>query len=324
MNYKKIYPVLLLLFLLPVYVCAQKAHYRWKTDSISVGLIKVTPDAKDFLLWQLNFDPAMKPFFHPVYSPDGTLLSAEAPADHLWHLGQWFCWKYINKLNYWEYTGDPKNAVSEGRTALKNVQVKTRNNGQASVEMHIEYHPWDQPAGLVMKETRNITVTAPGKDGSYSIDYDMIFTALTDVVLDRTPVQTNAAGVKWGGYAGLSMRFDQKLSNPRYYSQSRDSVINGEGNSWVAANLTTPAGTTVQVVILDHPGNPRHPSAWYTINRPNDRFWFFSPALLYHSELELKAGETMRLRYKVLIPAKPLTREEIHRAEGRGQRAKIS
>ena len=148
----------------------------------------------------------------------------------------------------------------------------------------------------------------------------MIFVPLVDVVLDRTPVQTNASGVTWGGYAGLSMRFDQKLSDPRYFSDKRDSVINGEGNPYVAANLRTPDGKTVQMVIIDNPENPRYPSAWYTINRPNDKFWFFSPALLYHDPLELKAGKAMRLKYRVLMPAVPLTREQIRqRAEGSRQ-----
>jgi hypothetical protein len=289
----------------------QKAAYSWKKDPNSVALMKVMPDKQCVMIWKLNFDPNLKPFFHPICSPDGTLLTAEAPADHLWHLGQWFCWKYINKLNYWEYTGDPKKAVSEGRTALKRTQIKTLRDGEARILMNLEYHPWDQPNEVVMKETRTIVVSAPSKDGSYSIDYDMIFTPIVDVVLDRTPVQTNASGVTWGGYAGLSMRFDQNLSDPKYFSATRDSVINGEGNTYVAANLTAPGGKTVQMVIIDHPSNLRYPSAWYTINRPNDRFWFFSPALLYHSSMELKAGEPMRLRYRVLIPVVPLTREEI-------------
>ncbi len=311
MKNKFLYPALLILTLLPVSVNAQKTQYRWETDSISVGLIKIAPETKEFLLWKLNVDPALKPFFHPICSPDGTLLTAEAPADHLWHLGQWFCWKYINKLNYWEYTGDPKKGVSEGRTAVKDVKIRTRRNGEARIILGINYHPWDLPNEVVMKETRTITISAPEMDGSYTIGYDMIFTPVVDVVLDRTPVQTNASGVTWGGYAGLSMRFDQKLCDPQYFSEKRDSVINGEGNPFVAANLLSTKGNRVQVVMIDHPENPRYPSAWYTINRPNDRFWFFSPALLYNSALELKAGELMRLRYKILVPARPLTREEI-------------
>jgi len=290
---------------------SQKPTYHWKNDPTSLALIKSNPGSQDFVLWQLNMDPKLKPFFHPVCSPDGTLLTAEAPADHPWHLGLWFCWKYINKLNYWEFTGDTKKAISEGRTDVKDTKIKLKKNGQATIDMQIQYHPWEKPGEPVMKEFRTIFVSAPAKDGSYFIEYDMRFSAIVDVVLDRTPVQKNADGVTWGGYAGLSMRFDQKLANPRYFSETRDSVINGEGNPYVAANLTTPGGKIVQTVIFDHPENPRYPSGWYTINRPANRFWFFSPALLYQSALELKAGEQMRLRYKILIPSKPLEKNQI-------------
>jgi hypothetical protein len=303
--------IVLFLAMILTSACPQKARYCWKNDPGSLGLVRIAPDKAEILLWKLNFGSLLKPFFHPVCSPDGTILTAESPPDHLWHLGQWFCWKYINKLNYWEFTGDPLLAVSEGRTDLKSTQIRTRKNGGAQIKMELEYHPWEKPAEVVMKETRSIVVSAPGKDGSYQIDYDLVFTPVTDVILDRTPVQTNSSGITWGGYAGLSMRFDQKLADPKYFSATRDSVINGEGNSWVAANLTTTGGKTVQMVIIDHPLNPRYPSAWYTINRPKDRFWFFSPALLYHSALELKAGEQMRLRYRVLMPLAPLSREGI-------------
>jgi hypothetical protein len=297
------------------------ASYKWKKDSVSIALIKISAGHPEFILWKMNYNPDFKPFFHPVSSPDGTLLTAEAPDDHLWHLGQWFCWKYINKLNYWEYEGDPKKAVSEGRTEIKTRDIKTKRQGEARVVMKILYHPWDKPDEIVMVEKRTIKMSAPEADGSYYFEYDMIFVPLVDVLLDRTPVQTNASGVTWGGYAGLSMRFDQKLSDPKYFSDKRDSVINGEGNPYVAANLKTPEGKTVQLVIVDHPDNPRYPSAWYTINRPNDRFWFFSPALLYHSSMELKAGKPMRLRYKVIMPAVPLTSEQIGQmAEGKRQK----
>ncbi|MFA6483753.1 MAG: DUF6807 family protein, partial [Bacteroidales bacterium] len=269
--------ILILLFTYWFTGYCQKVSYDWRIDPVSVGLVKILNDKEDFLLWKLNFGPELKPFFHPVSSPNGTLLTAEAPPDHKWHLGLWFCWKYINKLNYWEFTGDPKNAVSEGRTEVKKIRIMTFRNSNAKIILHIDYHPWNQPGEIAMQETRTIRVSAPASDGSYAIGYDMVFTPLVDVTLDRTPVQTNASGVTWGGYAGLSMRFDQDLSNPRYFSATRDSVINGEGNPWVAANLTTPDNQTVQMVILDHPSNPRYPSAWYTINRPTDRFWFFSP-----------------------------------------------
>ncbi len=321
---KKISITLIILLIAgTVNLFCQKPVYQWERSDIYFSLTKTVPGKAKFTLWKLNFDPALKPFFHPVSSPDGTLLSAEAPSDHLWHLGQWFCWKYINKLNYWEYTGDPKSAISEGMTELKSTEIKTRKNGEALITLKLAYHAWDSPDEVVMEETRRIHTSPPASDGSYYFDYDLTFVPLTAVILDRTPTQTNPGGVTWGGYAGLSMRFDQKLSDPVFFSDHQDSVINGDGHPFVAVNLKTEDGGMVQTVIFDDPGNPRYPSPWYTINRPNDRFWFFSPAILYKESMEIKKGEPLRLRYRVLMPAVPLTREQIiigQKAKGKRQK----
>lgn len=51
-----------------------------------------------------NFElatPEGRPFFHPLTLPGGRTLTAARPADHVWHLGYWFSWKFINGVNYW-------------------------------------------------------------------------------------------------------------------------------------------------------------------------------------------------------------------------------
>ncbi len=101
----------------------------------------------------------------------------------------------------------------------------------------------------------------------------------------------------------------------------------GDYAPWVARNLKTPEGKTVQMILFDDTANPRYPTPWYVIDRPNDRFWYYNAAILYHEPIKLKAGEKMTLRYRVIAPAEPLTREEILKAEGRragGQQGKNS
>ena len=276
------------------------SHY-WKQDDISLTLKRVDPNLEDQTIWTYHFDPRYKPFFHPLYSPDGILITSEAPADHPWHLGLWFCWKYINGLNYWEYQGDPKLGISEGRTNLLETRIRKRRNGSARITQQLIYHPWNQMDQPVMKETRITTVSAPNRERGYLIGMEHEFTALADVLLDRTPVQTNAEGITWGGYAGLSIRFDGNLSSPSYFSASSDSVVSGERASWVSARLEAPDGRQVQVTILEDSRNPRHPTPWYCINRPAQRFWFYSPAILYHEPMALKKGDKLVLRYHVQV-----------------------
>ena len=58
-----------------------------------------------------------------------------------------------------------------------------------------------------------IDVSPPQADGAYCLDWTMVFTALTEVVLDRTPLPSEPGGKVWGGYAGLSARLSTELTD---------------------------------------------------------------------------------------------------------------
>ncbi len=110
-----------------------KNQYSWLKTLESVALFREVPGDSAQMVWQFNYPQGIRTFFHPVYSPDGTLLTAEAPKDHPWHLGLWFCWKYINGLNYWKFSGDPKTRTSEGMTDQNLITIRTRCNGSARI-----------------------------------------------------------------------------------------------------------------------------------------------------------------------------------------------
>src|SRR5690606_18391814 len=129
-----------------------------------------------------------------------------SPDDHPWHLGQWFCWKYINGINYWEYVD--RSFRSEGITDIQNIGVKTNPDFSAEISLEIAYRPENgQP---VLSEVRTINVSPPKENGNIWMDYELVFRAISDtVLLDRTPIEGEPGGQSWGGYAGLSVRYNQ-------------------------------------------------------------------------------------------------------------------
>jgi hypothetical protein len=258
-----------------------------------------------------QYGPDRKPHFHPLLSPKGTILTAESPADHLWHMGLWFSWKFINGLNYWEYSGDPTHHKSEGRARITSFRTDSSANGTRTIDIDLIYHPWDSPGDSVMTENQHITIRPPATDGSYRIEYDLTFNAITDVLLDRTPIPGEPGGQSWGGYSGMSIRLNTHFRNIRYMGSAADSVPNGSSARWVACGFDTPDGTREQVILFDHPENMRHPSPWYCINDPKTPMYYFSPAILYHESLKIKKGESLRLRYTFVFPKVPLGRQEI-------------
>jgi type 1 glutamine amidotransferase len=258
-----------------------------------------------------QFHRDRKPHFHPLISPNGTLLTAESPKDHLWHMGLWFSWKYIDGLNYWEYTGDFTMHISQGMTEIQSVMVDSTRQGEYHFDLNILYHPWDKKDQPVMKEVQCITVSAPKADKSYWIDYDLTFTALKDILIDRTPILGEPNGQSWGGYSGMSIRMNVGFKDIRYFSGSGDTIPYGDHQRWVACEFNNGQGSREQVIIFDHPDNPRYPSPWYCINDPSTPMYYFSPAILYKEPLKLKKDEILHLKYRIYLPATLLSRKEI-------------
>ena len=262
--------------------------YTWRRKEHSLALLSGSS-----IVWQVVTDPAEgKPYFHPLATPAGTMLTALRPQDHPWHRGLWWSWKFINGLNYWEE--DRQTGRSEGATELIGSKLQPNDDGSAKLEFAINYHPWNsQP---VLTERRTVEISVPEK-GSYEMRWMSEFTAVVNTTLGRTPPPHEPNGVSYGGYAGLSMRLSPAAQSWH--------TSNSEGGGGVAALHGRPArwvrfsrGRGLEAVtIFDDPRNPRFPSRWYV----NQEMPFFSPALLFEEPLALMAGERLLLQYRILV-----------------------
>jgi alpha-L-fucosidase len=254
------------------------AALSWRRTGTSLALVRGSN-----ILWQAVADPAQgKPYFHPLATPGGVIVSDLRPVDHLWHRGLWWSWKLINGLNYWEE--DPKTGRSEAATELLNWDAETRPDGSARLTFALSYHPWDGTP--VLTEKRVVEVSAPTEKG-YTLDWVSEFTAATDVVLDRSPA----------GYAGFSLRLgpeQRKWTFTDSEGHSGQPAIHGQPASWVklSAGVDSPA-----VAIFDHLENLRHPARWYV----DQSMPYFSPAPLFERPFEMAAGKTLDFRYRVLV-----------------------
>ena len=276
----------------------QKPRYDWRQTESSLALLN-----NGRVVWQFNFDKKQpRPYFHPVCLTDGAELTWHRPPDHPWHYGLWFSWKYINGLNYWEE--DRKTGLSEGRTEIKNVNVKVTTNSDhsAAITMQLSYHPPGKPE--VLAESCHIRIGKPDEDGRYRIDWSSRFTAgAVDVLLDRTPIPGEKDGQSWGGYAGLSVRVSKNVTG-WYLADSegrKDLQAHGKKARWMNFGGLAAQGKEFSIALFDHPDNLRHPSPGFVIMDPKVPFGYFSPALLFNKPYTLPAGESFSLKYRVLI-----------------------
>ena len=259
----------------------------------------------DKTVWSLVFDPLQpKSCFHPLATVDGEVLTAFEPADHPWHRGLWWSWKFINGVNYWEE--DRTTRKSEGVTELTASSFKPAEDFSARAELSFSYHPPGQPA--VMTEQRRLAITKPDADGRYRIDWTSEFTAgNAPVILDRTPLPHEENGKPYGGYAGLSLRLPLQPNGWSIRtSQGKNSAAASHGQAARWLDFSSPGGG---ITIIDHPANPRHPTPWYV--HDNKPMSFYSPSILFNEPMVLDAGKSLKLSYRILIHSKPISTEEI-------------
>ena len=158
-------------------------------------------------LWNFEIgNPEGRPFSHPLALPSGKVFTDIRPKDHIWHLGYWFCWKYVNGVNYWEPADAKRQGVEPaGLTRVTKKDIKI-NGLDCIVTLDLKYqakgakHP-------VMRERRVVQMDPPDEKGGYIRTVKHRFTANEDVVLDRTPPNGDPAKGRWsGGYAGPTLR----------------------------------------------------------------------------------------------------------------------
>lgn len=270
-----------------------KAGYAWQEADGKLALLK-----GGNILWQFHCTKEEgKPYFHPLCTGDGTVLTALRPGDHPWHRGVWWSWKLIDGLNYWEE--DPKTGVSQGVSELVRVKLQPDKDYSARVELEMSYHPPGKPA--VLTEKRAIRVGAPAKDGGYAIDWTSTFTAgKVEVKLDRTPIPGQEGGAGHGGYAGLSARMSPETRHWTFVNSDGDTgqdKIHGHEARWVDFSGTNPAGAAGGLAFFDHPSNLRYPNCWYA----NQGMPYFSPAVLFKEPYVLPAGKSLSLRYRIYV-----------------------
>ncbi len=249
--------------------------------------VKCVKDGKT--MWQLNLATReSKVFVHPLCLPDGRCITAARPADHPWHLGLWFCWKYINGLNYWE----PRNPAAgnlfpDGLTVVRDYAIRP-NGAACDVDLKLWYGPRAEPGRVLLDEERRIAFGAPDADGRYAITSTHVFTAREEVTLDcRRPV----------GYGGFSLRMADLMRGFTATGiggapDEKRNVAGPKGMTGITyTDPRTKHGVTVRS--LDPIPTERHYS-WADHRYTN-------PVPMYEKPLVLKPGEKLELKYEVTI-----------------------
>ncbi len=120
------------------------AYAQISMERIDDGIL-ITEGNKKIAFYQkeaaaMNLDKGRNNYFHPVYLPDGTLITEDAPADHIHHRGIFWAWHQV--LIDGERVGDQWE-LREFIHDVKSVEFFRVEEGMATLKTIVN---WNSPA----------------------------------------------------------------------------------------------------------------------------------------------------------------------------------
>lgn len=245
-------------------------------------------DAGRAVRWRYVYAGKPKPFMHPLCTPAGHCVTLLEPHDHVWHRGLWYTIKFVNGDNFWE---------EKDVWGAQRLRVPPAIEHDALGAIRVRHDSeWVEPAGAVVIDESRVIDYAPLSDDAYRLDWTLRVTPALDVLLDRTPFTT------WGGYGGLTLRGSRGWEKSRllFDDGTTHERPTPKASAWCDLSGTFDGGRdqTGGVAILDHPGNPRHPTNWY--GKSGERH-YMNAAFLFSEPMAVAAGQSLCQRYRVIV-----------------------
>ena len=241
-------------------------------------------------VWKLNLaNREAKPFVHPLCLPDGRCVTDMRPKDHPWHLGLFFCWKFINGLNYWEPRNPAHlNLFPDGMTVLRDFAIRP-NGGACDVSLKFWYGPRAEPGRVLLDEDREIEFSAPDFEGRYSIRARHKFTA-------REKVEFNARRpIAYGGWSLRMQPFMRNFALTSGGANVKEPAGENCGPKGMSDLTYTDPKTGHGIRIKTHKGADAERFYYWSDHR------FAGSVPMYAEPIVLQPGQTLELDYEIEI-----------------------
>lgn len=243
-----------------------------------------------------------KPYLHPINTLGGDLVSLFRPHDHVWHKGIAWSLPHVGGENFW---GGPTFVRGEGYLQLaNNGRAEHRELSRLDVSddaVTIGHRlEWTAEDGHdVFTEGRQLTARLVGDGQAWALVFETRMTNVSGATIAIGSPTT--AGRENAGYGGLFWRGPRSFTGGVIHSPSgsggeelrgtREEWMGFSGQHDVSARWST-------LVMVDDRTNPRHPPQWFT---RNELFACLCPAPFFSEELDVEAGQSLALRYAVVI-----------------------
>ena len=241
-----------------------------------------------------------RPYIWPLYAPGQVPVTRNHPmaerdgeqSDHPHHQSLWLAHGNVNGFDFWHGKGHRE------RMVLTSTVPEFGRDAFGSVRCEYDWLVDDRT--VVVRESRQLRFHDDGD--ARMIDVLVVFRAGDqDVRFGDTKEGTFAMRVH------PALRVDGKVAAGDLRSSEGDhgKAVWGKRARWIADHGVVD-GKPVGVVMFDHPENPRHPTWWHARNYgllAANPFGVhdFENKPKGTGDLVLKRGESLRLRYRVVL-----------------------
>lgn len=298
----------------------EKQYYEMVRGEVAeASLVQITMSDKSLELGQHNTNAlcynyaAMPPpadqdslytrsgFIHPIWTPDGKILTRIHPSDHIHHMGFWHPWTHT------EFEGHPVDFwnLNKGEGTVRFVKFNSTTTGPVfggfeAFQEHVDLKA-QQGEKVVLNEKLVIRLwTQSGAGQSYWM-WDF---ATNQLCATQSPLKL--LKYRYGGF-GFRGTSDWDEKNSEYLTSEGKTRKDGNGTRarWCMAYGSTDKGPA-GVLILSHTDNYMHPEPM-RIWPQGDIFFGFCPVV--YEDWTLETGHHYLRRYRLIVYDGTMTSE---------------
>lgn len=256
---------------------------------------------------------APKPYFHPMRTRSGGLVTAFRPHDHRWHKGLQMTVSHLSGQNFW---GGPTYVHGQGYVQLDNVgsmqhrSFESLEVGPESLAV-VERLAWSTSGGEHwVDERRSFRLHGlAAEDGSWVLDVVSEMENVRGEVLEVGSPTTH--GRPLAGYGGLFWRGPRSWTGGEVLAAEGRSGpgLMGESSPWLAysgQHDDVDGGGTV--VVVAQTSSSAAPTRWFVRDDP---FPAVNPSPAFADEVLLGPGAVLTLAHRVVVADRRWDRAEV-------------
>jgi hypothetical protein len=276
--------------------------------SLRHGDTEVTALADDRELFRYVFRPddpqleSPRPFFHPVRTLGGDLVTVYRPHDHVWHKGIALSLPNVGEENFWGGPtfrgGQYVQAHNDGAMRHDAFDVAIVKDGVARLDERLS---WVTESGqtTVTERRRIAAAVLPDAPATWLLAFETTMTNVSgaDIVIGSPTTE----GRPNAGYGGLFWRGPRSFTGGTVVTPdgTGGDELMGTGGPWLAfTGRHDGHGRTSTLVFRDSPANFSYPSQWFVRSTP---FAAVCPAPFFDTEHTFPAGAPLTLRYDIAV-----------------------